>query len=99
MHYDNLQKTPAETLQDTRYDVRKAYAPNDDSNQTAHPRSLILVFVVHMKKLCILVIQVHPWKILITLYDCASWYEFSLGARVRRYFFWYSGLNKSSGNY
>ena len=28
--------------------------PNEDSNQPAHPRSLITVFVVCMKKLCIL---------------------------------------------
>ena len=30
------------------------YAPNEDSNQPAHPRSLIRVFVVRMNKLCIL---------------------------------------------
>ena len=30
------------------------YAPNEDSYQPVHPRSLISVFVVHMKKLCIL---------------------------------------------
>ena len=30
------------------------FAPNEDSNQPAHPRSLIRVFVVHMKKHCIL---------------------------------------------
>ena len=29
-------------------------APNDDSDQPAHPRSLISVFVVHVKKLCVL---------------------------------------------
>ena len=53
--------------EDTRLDVfnkinepkwGKAYlptcAPNEDSDQPAHPRSLIRVFVVRMKKLCIL---------------------------------------------
>ena len=30
-----------------------AFASNKDSNQSAPPRSLIRVFVVHMKKLCI----------------------------------------------
>ena len=29
-------------------------APNEDSDQTAHPRSLIRVFVVRLRKLCIL---------------------------------------------
>ena len=43
----------------TRYQEReKTYllkcTPNEDSNQLAHPRSLIRVFVVRMKKLCIL---------------------------------------------
>ena len=33
---------------------RLTCAPNKDSDQTAHPRSLIRVFVVRMKKLCIL---------------------------------------------
>ena len=30
------------------------YAPNEDSDQTAHPRSLIWVFVVRMKEVCII---------------------------------------------
>ena len=32
-------------------------APNEDSDQPAHPCSLIRVFFVRMKKLCILEIQ------------------------------------------
>ena len=40
------------------FNVRKPYlrtcAPNEDSNQPALPRSLIKVFVVRMKKVCIL---------------------------------------------
>ena len=40
-------------------------APNEDSNQTAHPRSLIRVFVIRMKKLCILGYpKMRPVKIL-----------------------------------
>ena len=33
----------------------QTFARNEDSNQTAHPRNLIRVFVVRMMKLCILV--------------------------------------------
>ena len=33
---------------------RLTSAPNEDSDQPAHPRMLIRVFVVLMKKLCIL---------------------------------------------
>ena len=29
------------------------FAPNEDSNQSVHPRSLIRVFVIRMKSLCI----------------------------------------------
>ena len=47
-------------------------APNEDSNQPAHPRSLISFFIARMKNL-------HPWlskmcpvKILIRLRECAG---------------------------
>ena len=38
------------------------YALNKESNQYAHPRSQIRVFVVHMKKICILGYQNEPSK-------------------------------------
>ena len=42
----------------TQVATRKPYlltcAPNEDSDQPAHPRSLIRVYVVRMNKLCIL---------------------------------------------
>ena len=41
--------------------------PNEDSNQPAHPRSLIRVFVVRLKKLCILGYPKCAMKILIRL--------------------------------
>ena len=37
-------------------------APNEDSNQPAHPRSLIRIFVARVKKLCILIYQNAPFK-------------------------------------
>ena len=36
------------------------FAPHENSNQPAHPHSLIIVFVVRRKKLCILAIQIAP---------------------------------------
>ena len=50
----------AVSLKQLSYDARKkrtylrTCAPNKDSNQPVHSRSLISVFVVRMKKLCIL---------------------------------------------
>ena len=63
-------------------------APNEDSNQPEHPRSLIIV--VRMKKLCILG-NMRPETILIGLFECAVWSESSLCAHVRRFVFWCSG--------
>ena len=42
-------------------------ATNEDSNQHAHPRSLIKVFNVHTKNLLFLSIKMRPGKILISL--------------------------------
>ena len=63
------------------------YSSNVDSNQPAHPRSLIWVFVVRMKKLCMhpCLSKMHPVKILIRLRECTGWSESSLGAHVRRF--------------
>ena len=45
-------------------------APNEDSNQPSHPRSLIRVFIVRMKKLCILGYQkCAQWRV---CSDCAN---------------------------
>ena len=59
-------------------------APNEDSNQRAHPRSLIRVFVFRMKKLCILgYSKLRTANILIRVRECAVWSECSLGAHVQ----------------
>ena len=62
---------------------------NEYSNRMAHPRSLIRVFVVRMKKLRILANQKCSrrrfWS------DCAVWSESLLGAHVRRYWLWCYG--------
>ena len=47
-------------------------APNEDSNQPAHPRSLIRVFVVRIKKKNHWLSQMYPVKIRIRLRDCAG---------------------------
>ena len=71
------------------------YAPNADSNQSAHPRSLIRVFVVRTQKLCILGYpKRRPVKDLIRLRECAGWSESSLGAHVCTYVFWRCGSYK-----
>ena len=62
------------------------YVPNKYSNQLSHPRSLIRVCVVIIKKLCILAYpNMRPVKVLIRLR------ESSMGAHVRSYFFWRCG--------
>ena len=69
-----------------------ACAPNEDSNQPAHPRNLIRVFVVRMKKLCILGYpKMSTVKILMGLRKCAGWSGSSLGAHFRRYVSWRFG--------
>ena len=48
-------------------------APNEDSDQPAHPRSLIRVLVDRMKKLYILVYpKVRPVTMVIGLRECAG---------------------------
>ena len=55
-------------------------APNEDANQPAHPYSLISVFVIRMKKLCILGNLNAPVKILKALSDLnLSWAHMSEG--------------------
>ena len=58
------------------------YAPNEDSNQPAHPCSLIRIFVVSMTKLHLWLSQMRSVKILIRLRECAVWSESSLGAHT-----------------
>ena len=62
-------------------------APNEGSNQPAHPRSQVRAFVVRRKKRCVLgyLKCMRPAKIQIRLHECAGWSESSLGAHVRRY--------------
>ena len=64
---------------------------NEVSNQPAHPRSLIRLFVVGVKKFCTLGYSNAPVKILIRLRECAGWSESSLGAYIRRKFFVHCG--------
>ena len=46
---------------------------NEESDQPAHPRSVIRVFVIRMKKLCIFsYTKMRPVKILIRLSECAG---------------------------
>ena len=71
-------------------------APNEDSDQTAHLRSLIWVFVVLMKKLCILGNPKCTVKILIRLHKSTSWAESSLGTYVWQYIFWCCDTNEFS---
>ena len=66
---------------------------SEDPNHPVHPRSLLTVLVVCMKKLCV---PVYPkyiqWKLILTSYrECAGWSESSLGARDRRCVFWRCG--------
>ena len=57
----------------------------EDSNQPAHPRKLIRVFVLRMKKTSDpWLSKMRPAKIQISLRKCAGWSESSLGAQVRR---------------
>ena len=62
--------------------------PNEDSNQPAHPRSLISVFIVRMKKK---IKKMHPWlsklhpvKNLIRLRERTGWSESSQDAHVQK---------------
>ena len=48
------------------------YAPNEDSNQPAHPRSLIRIFAVHKKKLHHWVSKILPVKSLIRLLESCT---------------------------
>ena len=66
------------------------YAPNEDSNNLAHPHTLIsprcpLEETLHP---CIGYPKMHPVKILIRLRECAGWSESSPGAHIRIYVFW-----------
>ena len=68
-------------------------APNEDSNQPAHPHSLISLHCPHEETL-------HPWlfkmrtmKILIRLRVCASSSESSLDTHAQWYLFWRCGSN------
>ena len=59
------------------------------SSQPAHARNLSRVFVVRMKKLCILGYpKIRSVKILIRMRECAGWSESSLYAHFQRYVFW-----------
>ena len=67
----------------------------------AQLRSLIRVFVVRMKKLCILGYPKSRckctlwrfWSLFYAQTDRAGWSEFLMDAHVRRYVFWSSGSN------
>ena len=60
-------------------------------NQTAHPRSLIWVFVFCIKKVCINGYRKYTQWILIRLHECTDCSESLLGAYVRKYVLWRSG--------
>ena len=63
-----------------------ACSPNENTNQPAHPRGPIRLFVVRMKKKFHLwLTKMRPVKILIRLRECAVWSESSRGA----HFWWY----------
>ena len=66
-------------------------APNEDSNQTVHPHSLIRVFVGHMKKCGILGYPKCIVMIQIRLSEHLGWSDSSLGAHVRKYVIWRYG--------
>ena len=51
---------------------RLACAPNEDSHEPVHPRNLIRVFIVRMKKLCIRGYQKCAQKIPIGLRECSE---------------------------
>ena len=55
-------------------------APSEDSNQPGHLPSLIRVFAVRMKKVCLVPIK-RTAKTLIRLGGCPGWSESSLGAQ------------------
>ena len=67
--------------------LRVTCPPNKDSDQPAHPRSLIRVFLFHMKKLCIHGFPKTPSE---KSDQCENtgWSESLLGAHARRYIFW-----------
>ena len=62
-------------------------APNDDSNQPAHSRSLISLRCPHEETLHPWLSKMRPVKTLIRLRECAGWSETSQGALIRRYVF------------
>ena len=71
------------------------YALNKDSDQPAHPRSLIRVFVVRINKtFASLPIKRSPVKILGRVREGTGWSECSLDAHVQRYVFWHCGSYK-----
>ena len=67
-------------------------APNQDSNQPSQLRSLIRVFVVRMKTLCMLGYpKKRLVKIQIRMRKCAVWSESSHGVHIKRYVTWHCG--------
>ena len=64
------------------------YAANEDSNQRAHPRSLISLRCPHEETLHSWLSKMRPVEILIRLREGAGWSESSLGAHVRKYVLW-----------
>ena len=85
--------------------------PNTDSNESAHPHSLISLGCPHEKKkkkkkrkntlytFCPKCTQRRFWT---ECCECAGWSEFTLmGEHVRRYVFWLCGSNndKTNGTY
>ena len=64
------------------------WVQNEDSNQPAHPRSLIRVSVFRLKKPSIYGHPRRSVKILIRLRKYAGWSESSLSAHVRGQGFW-----------
>ena len=80
-----------ESQRETTY--HRKCAPDEDSKQHTHPRSLIKVCIVCMKKLCI--VGYPKCKIQINLRKCKK-SESMLGAHGRRYVFWRIGPNRSA---
>ena len=80
-----------ESQRETTY--HRKCAPDEDSKQHTHPRRLIKVCIVCMKKLCI--VGYPKCKIQINLRKCKK-SESMLGAHGRRYVFWRIGPNRSA---
>ena len=71
------------------------WAPNEDSSQAAHPRSLIRLRCRQEGTLHHWLSKMCPVKILIRLRECAGWSESSLGAYAQRYVFWRFGSDST----